>query len=237
MMHNPICQCRPHGASIKQRLSRITAALLTLCTLTAPAADTNQTSTAVTATNSCPQFTLQDQYGHTHRFSFPQTKPVVLTVADKKGSDDIEHWVHPLVEKFGDKIVIEGLADVSSAPRPLHGLVLSRFKKAISHPVMLDWKGDVAKDFSYTKGEANVYVIASDGRILLHRSGRASKEQLQALQSLIEAQLETTGKRQSKASDRPTIKEGELYWSIAPKSESDTPKTPTLGIRNQTRAH
>lgn len=194
MKHNPRGQRSSKGACIKHRLSTIAAALLTLCALTTSAAGTNQTSTTVTATNVCPQFTLQDQYGHTHRFSFPQIKPVVLTVADRKGSDEIEQWVPPLAEKFGDKIIIEGLADVSSAPAPLRGLVLSKFKKAISHPVMLDWKGDVAKGFSYAKGEANVYVIARDGRILLHRSGRASKEQLQALQSLIEAQLVTIDK-------------------------------------------
>jgi len=185
--------------AIRSSPAGIVAALLAISALTAPAADTNHTTTTVAATNLCPQFTLQDQYGRTHLFSFPQTKPVVLTVADKKGSEAIEPWVHPLAETFGDKIIIEGLADVSSAPGPLRGLVKSKFKKAITYPVMLDWKGDVAKGFSYTKGAANVFVIAPDGRMLMHRSGHVSKEQLNALKTLIEAQLKDAGKDQAKA--------------------------------------
>jgi hypothetical protein len=193
MTHKPI----HHRA--RPGLAAIVAALLTLCALTAPATNTNHASPTLTTTNLCPQFTLPDQFGHAHRFSFPQTKPVVLTIADKRGWKDIEQWVHPLAEKFGDKIIIEGLADVSAAPGPLRGLVQSKFKKAISHPVMLDWKGDVSRAFSYTKGQANVYVIASDGRMLLHQSGRVSKEQLHGMKSLIEAQLEATGTNQAKA--------------------------------------
>jgi hypothetical protein len=185
---------------IHPSLAAIVAALLTICAHTVAAADTNRTSPTLTVTNLCPQFTLPDQFGRAHRFSFPQTKPIVLTIADKRGWKDIEPWVHPLAEKFGDKIIIEGIADVSAAPGPLRGLVQSKFKKAISHPVMLDWKGDVAKTFSYTKGQANVYVIAPDGQMLLHQSGRVSKEQWHGLKSLIQAQVEAAGTNQAKAS-------------------------------------
>lgn len=144
---------------------------------------------AVVATNLCPAFSLRDQFDTAHDFKFPRTKPAVLAVADKKGSDDIESWAQPLAERFGERIDIPGLADVSAVPRLLRGTVQSRFKKAIAHPVMLDWDGKVAGGFHYTKGQANVYLIAADGRVLHHLVGRASADKLAELGSRIEALL------------------------------------------------
>lgn len=142
-------------------------------------------------TNTCPAFTLRDQFDTNHEFKFPSTKPIVLAVADKKGSDEIEAWAHPLAVRFGDRITIPGLADVSAVPRPLRGYVQSRFKKAITHPVMLDWDGDIASRFKYTKGQANVYLIAPDGRILHRVSGKATEAKLKLLSDEIETVLKT----------------------------------------------
>jgi hypothetical protein len=160
-------------------------------------AATNAASSSVT--NLCPAFTLRDQFEATHSFTFPRLKPAVLGVADKKGSDQIEGWTHPLAERFGERIDIPGLADVSAVPRPLRGVVQSRFKKAIAHPVMLDWDGKVAGAFKYQKGQANVYLIAPDGRVLHHVAGPASAEKLAALSARIEALLSDSSAVQAKA--------------------------------------
>lgn len=133
---------------------------------------------------------MQDQFGTVHEFKFPRVKPTVLTVADKKGSADIKDWAHPLAEKFGDKIEIAGLADVSAVPSPLRGMVKAKFKKAIQYPVMLDWKGTITSSFRYTKGEANVYLIAPDGRLIQHIAGKADVGRLKVLCSSVEAALE-----------------------------------------------
>jgi hypothetical protein len=164
-------------------------ALLCLTVVGTAVESTNSVSTAATGTNRCAHFTLQDQFEKTHQFTFPQAKPVVLTVADKKGSEDIKAWAHPLAEKFGDQIIIAGLADVSTVPPPLRGLVRSKFKKAISYPVMLDWEGGSARGFHYAKGRANVYLISPDGRVMHHLSGKADEAQLANLIALIEAQI------------------------------------------------
>jgi len=163
--------------------------LLNLALVARAGATTNSIVAAPTATNTCAQFTLLDQFEKTHHFTFPKGKPVVLTVADKKGSEDIKAWAHPLAERFGEKIIIAGLADVSTVPGPLRGLVRSKFKKAISYPVMLDWDGDSSRSFNYTKGKANVYLISENGRILHHLSGEADETQIAELIGLIEKQL------------------------------------------------
>lgn len=176
----------PPGTCDGWRVPRLPfiAALTVLLATAVPAA----TNAPAPPTRS-PTFTLRDQFDRQHEFKFPRAKPAVLAVADKKGAEDIEGWAAPLAERFGDRIDIPGLADVSAAPRPLRGLVQARFKKAITHPVMLDWEGDTARAFNYTKGRANLYLIAPDGRVLHHLAGKADAEQLRDLTQRIETLL------------------------------------------------
>lgn len=172
---------------------RLVVAMLSLATLIAQADDlttTNRPAQATNAcTNQCAEFSLSDQFDQQHTFKFPQLKPIVLAVADKQGSAEIESWTHPLAERFGNRIDLPGLADVSAVPRPLRGYVQGKFKQAIKHPVMLDWEGKVASGFHYTKGQANVYLIAPDGRVLHHLTGRADAAKLRDLGERIEALL------------------------------------------------
>lgn len=181
-------QSRPVNRRSANSLILPTWLLVTLLSFRVSAATTNDIAATV-GTNVCPQFTLQDQFEKTHRFTFPQTKPVVLTVADKKGSEGIKAWAHPLAEKFGDKIIIAGLADMSTVPGPLRGMVRSKFKKAVEYPVMLDWDGAPARSFNYTKGKANVYLVSWDGTILQHLTGEADEIQLKQLGEWIEREL------------------------------------------------
>lgn len=162
-------------------------------------AATNSIETTATGTNRCAEFTLKDQFLKIHEFKFPREKPTLLTVADKRGSDDIVGWAHPLAEKFGDKIFVDGLADVSSVPGPLKGMVLSRFKKAIQYPVMLDWEGDASRSFNYTKGNANVYLLSKDGRVLQHLAGKADADKLKMLGVAIEREISPSTQEKARA--------------------------------------
>jgi cytochrome oxidase Cu insertion factor (SCO1/SenC/PrrC family) len=175
---------------------------ISVCVLLAAAlADASETNAPIPATTVavCPEFTLLDQFGTRHEFKFPRTKPTVLAVADKKGSEQIEGWAHPLAEQFGEQIDIPGLADVSAVPRPLRGMVQSKFKKAMTQPVMLDWEGRISSGFKYTKGQANVYLIAPDGRVLHHLAGKAEAGKLADLAARIEALLKDSQPAQASA--------------------------------------
>jgi hypothetical protein len=167
--------------------------LICVCALLAAASAnatlTNAVSASHVSTNHCPAFALKDQYDQSHSVAFPRAKPAVLTVADKKGSESIESWAHPLAVRFGERIDILGLADVSAVPRPLRGMVQGKFKKAIQHPVMLDWDGNLCRSFGYERNKANIYLIAPDGRIQLHLTGEADEAGLQRLGQAVEAEL------------------------------------------------
>jgi hypothetical protein len=163
------------------------------------AAATNAAASTPSPTNLCPQFTLQDQFGSTHEFKFPRTKATVLTVADKRGSEDIKAWVHPLAVEFGDQIEIAGLADVSTVPGLLRSMVKSQFKKAITFPVMLDWDGGPTRSLNYIKGEANVYLIAPAGGVLHHYSGKVTPDKLNVLEADVREQLQTSSQANARS--------------------------------------
>lgn len=146
---------------------------------------------SATLTNRCPEIELKDQFDTVQAIKFPATRPILLTVADKKGAPGIEGWAHPLGLKFGGRIQISGLADVSAVPRPLRGFVQGKFKKAISYPTMLDWEGKICAGFKYEKNQPNIFLVARDGRILKHYSGVVDPAHLAELTHAIQAELDS----------------------------------------------
>ena len=77
---------------------------------------------------------LHDQYDLPQRLAFPSTNIVVLTIADRKGSEQIDGWVTALKSRCAGRFDIRGLADVGGVPGWLRGKVLkmpSEAEKAI----------------------------------------------------------------------------------------------------------
>ena len=77
-------------------------------------------------------------------------------------------------DRYQKKIDIDGVADVSKIPKPLHAIFRAAFRKQLTYSVMLDWGGSVVKQFGYSKGVANLYVIDRTGRIMKQFSGPVS---------------------------------------------------------------
>jgi hypothetical protein len=94
-----------------------------------------------------------------------------MTVADHKGSDQLGPWIQAIYDRYQTRIDIDGIADVSIIAKPFHNFFRSAFRKKLTRSVLLDWEGNVVKQFAYKKGIANLYVIGTDGRILCHLSG------------------------------------------------------------------
>jgi hypothetical protein len=146
--------------------------------------------TVLTAPTNAPALiSLRDQFDAPRTLAFPTTNITVLTIADKTGSDQIAGWVTPIKKRFPARLDIEGIADVSAVPWVLRGLVRKKFQKAQSHPVMLDWSGDMVNAFAPSVNKANVFVIGADGRILKRMAGPADESSLRELNAVIEAAL------------------------------------------------
>jgi len=117
---------------------------------------------------------LRDQYDAPQKLSFPTTNVVVLTIADRKGSEQIDDWIAALKTRYVGRIDIRGLADCGGAPALLRGRIRKKFRETRAHPVMMDWSGEVCARFGYKQNAANVLVIGRDGGVLARHSGAAS---------------------------------------------------------------
>jgi hypothetical protein len=140
-----------------------------------------QSEASTTPTTAPLLIELHDQFDALQKLSFPSTKITLLTIADKKGSEQINGWINPLKQRFGKNIDIRGIADVSSVPRLLREMVRKKFQKVHTYPVMLDWSGDVVKSFTYLPGEANILALDKRGQIIKRISGKADEKSLQNL--------------------------------------------------------
>jgi hypothetical protein len=139
-------------------------------------------------------FRLPDQHGKTRVCRFPKRNVTVLTLADRKGFEQLEPWISAVYQRFGKRIDIDGVADVSSVPSPLRGLIRATFRQRLSYSVMLDWNGDVAHKLRYLKGVANVYVINREGIVINRFSGRANTRALHELvRAIDQANAATSG--------------------------------------------
>jgi hypothetical protein len=132
---------------------------------------------------------LRDQYDAPQRLTFPATNVVILTIADRKGSEQIEGWVTPLKERYGGRIDIRGLADVGAVPGFWHGKVQKKFQETRKYPVMMDWSGTNCAQFGFQPSVANVLVIARDGTIGGRFAGPATDSAFKEAQAAIDAAL------------------------------------------------
>ena len=102
---------------------------------------------------------LRDQYDAPQRLAFPATNVVVPTIADKKGSEQIDGWVAALKSRYAKRIELRGLADVGGVPGLFRGKVRKNFQESRTYPVMMDWSGKICAQLGFQPGLANVLVI------------------------------------------------------------------------------
>ncbi len=116
-------------------------------------------------------FDLTDQNSKLHSFHFPKKRVSLITVADHKGSSQVAPWIQVLHKRYAKRVNIDGVADVSMIPKLFQNRFREGFRKKFTYPIMLDWEGRVVKEFAYTKGMANIYLVDRNGRILYQVTG------------------------------------------------------------------
>lgn len=134
-------------------------------------------------------FELEDQFSKKLPVKFPAKKITVLVFGDKEGSEQIEGWVSPLYKKYTDKIEIYGIAELSVVPWIAKGFVRNAIKSRSKTPIMLDWSGEVSKNYGYEKEKANLFVIDKEGYIIAEKRGAATSAELESLYKEIAGSL------------------------------------------------
>ena len=135
---------------------------------------------------SAAEFSLKDQYGESYQIAYPQEKICVLVFADKWGSTQVEGWVRPLYETYEDAILIHGVAQLEGVPRWLRSTLVRIFKSTIKFSVMMDWTGEVSRDYEYPGGKALVVIVDRQGNIQHRVKGKASKVLIEACNDIID---------------------------------------------------
>lgn len=134
---------------------------------------------------------LIDQYEKPQVMAFPTTNVTFLTIADRKGSEQIAGWVTAVKARPEMTVDIRGLADVGGVPSFLRGRIRKRFRESILYPVMMDWSGMVCARFQYVPDRANVFIIDRNGALVGRFSGEASESNLKSAFLALEKALAT----------------------------------------------
>lgn len=143
-------------------------------------------------TNAPARIQLHDQYEAVQTLSFPTTNITVITIADKRGSEQIAGWVALLKSRYAGRIEIRGLADVGGAPGFIQGKIRRKFQESHKYPVMLDWSGEVCAKFGYEKGVANVLILDREGIIRGRSTGAANEKACADFNAALEKVLATS---------------------------------------------
>lgn len=143
------------------------------------------------ATNAPACIELRDQFDSPQKLTFPATNITLLTIADKKGSAQVDGWIAALKSRCDESIAIRGLADVGGAPGFVQGRIRKGFQESRKYPVMLDWSGKVCAQFGYKKDEANILVLDRNGRIQARFSGIATAAAVVEVGAVLDKLLST----------------------------------------------
>ena len=137
----------------------------------------------------CPEFTLEDQHSIKHQIRFPHPKPLYVVAASRTGTAHIANWVKPVADAYGEQIDIFGLAAVQNVPIPLRWAVRSLIRDGTDCPVLMDWAGDCTPKLCPPNLSTSVFVVQSDGQILLNLGGPATPSGLADIKSELDRVL------------------------------------------------
>lgn len=136
------------------------------------------------AARTAPSFTLPDAQEGMTRIKWPRDKVVYLSIGDQGGSSEVQAWAAAVKKRFGDHLEYVSVAWLEAIPDALKGTVKAIIKRQYEW-VLMDWAGTVADRYDAAAGKANVYLIDTDGTILVHFAGKVTDERLDEVNALV----------------------------------------------------
>ena len=134
-----------------------------------------------------PVITLVDQYGDTHEYTFPRERVLLITIAGRKGSRNMDPWVETLRERYDGVIDFQGIADLEGVPYLARKFARAMIKKRSKRPVLCDWEGEVSEDYDTDRKAANVIVVSPEGNIVHRQTGPMTDERRDKMFEVIDS--------------------------------------------------
>lgn len=190
---------------------RIRASLLTFIALITCFA--GESDKEVAEVGRVDSFALSDQFKKEHKQVFPGSRSIVLALADRKGSEQLEDWITPFYKRYEEQVDIFGVANLKGVPGLMKPLLRKLFRRGLDYPVMMDWTGEVCETLQYKAGKANIFILCPEGVIRHRINGKVTGKDLQncfsVLDGLLKKQEEAagSGSASGKQEDEAGIKE------------------------------
>lgn len=120
-------------------------------------------------------YALDDQFGMTHADEDCGEAVVVLLGGDRKGSVYIDQWGSALRRAYSreleeGRVCSVGFAHLKGAPFFVKKKIVASFPKDPEAWIMLDWKGEISKNWGAEKDAANFYVFDRGGDLVFRAS-------------------------------------------------------------------
>ena len=143
--------------------------------------------------DTAPDFTLQDAEEKEHSLKKLQGKIVFLIMGNRKIRKEDEEWAEAFQKDYQENPQISAyiIADMRSVPGFIpKGFIRGQLKKN-PPPVkfLLDWKGEVHKQYQTEKEKPTLYLISQKGTIVFYRKADFKPETYTELKKEIDKLL------------------------------------------------
>ena len=130
--------------------------------------------------DTAPDWTLQDAEEKEHNLKKLRGKIVFLIMGNRKIREEDDKWAEAFQKEYGEneRVVAYIIGDLRSVP----GFIPKRFirsqlkKNPPAVKFLLDWKGEVHKQYQTEKKKPTLYLISQKGTIVFHRKANFEPE-------------------------------------------------------------
>lgn len=149
--------------------------------------------------DTAPDWVLQDPEKKEHSLRKLRGKVVFLILGNRKIRKEDDKWAAAFQKDYGENVQVTAfiIADMRSVP----GFIPKRFirgqLKKNPPPVkfLMDWKGEVHKQYQTEKEKPTLYLISQKGKIVFHRKSDFKPETYTELKKEIDKLLAIPGKK------------------------------------------
>ena len=131
---------------------------------TADADDANRTEQLIS-------FRIEDQFDRLHTDRRYRGSAVLVSWADRKGSDYLDDWNGALGDSLAAEVRVYrvrllNVAHVKGAPFFVKGKIKSALRRDHAQPVLMDWGGKFAEAYACTPDHCNLLIFDRSGQLV-----------------------------------------------------------------------
>lgn len=121
---------------------------------------------------------------------------VVIAANDAHGRE-MPAWEDPVAGKFGGKVALVRLMDLSGLPRFARAFAKARIRQEMKgDSLALDWNGSVFRAFGFDPARVNAAIVDSHGILKLRAAGVPDAGARRRFLSEVEAALAASARRE-----------------------------------------